>query len=102
MTRRGQLEVVLGGWVMPDEAVTHYQPVIDQLIEGHQWVEENLGIKPIDAWINDPFAYSSTMPYIWKKSGIENMVNLRNLQAIRRVWISCGGHIGIPMTSTIF
>ncbi|KAH3810472.1 alpha-mannosidase 2-like isoform X3 [Dreissena polymorpha] len=83
LIRRGQLEVVLGGWVMPDEAVTHYQIVIDQLIEGHQWIEENLGIKPVNAWINDPFGYSSTMPYLWKKSGIENMVILRIHQAIK-------------------
>lgn len=68
---------------MPDEAITHYAPVIDQLIEGHQWLMENLGVAPVNAWINDPFGYSSTMPYLWKSSGIENMVILRIHQAIK-------------------
>ena len=68
---------------MPDEASTHYAAVVDQLIEGHQWLKDELGVNVVNAWINDPFGYSSTMPYLWKKSGIENMIILRMHQAIK-------------------
>lgn len=83
LIERGQLEIVLGGWVMSDEASTHYVSVLDQLMEGHQWVAENLKTKPINSWAIDPFGHSATMPYLWQQSGIENMVIQRVHQAIK-------------------
>ncbi|XP_045199529.2 alpha-mannosidase 2-like [Mercenaria mercenaria] len=83
LINNGQLEVVLGGWVMPDEASTNYVAVVDQLIEGHQWLLEHLGVKPKSAWVNDPFGYSSTMPYFWKSSGMDNLLFLRINQPVK-------------------
>lgn len=83
LIRNGQLEIVLGGWVMSDEASTHYPSVIDQLMEGHQWVWEHLQTKPINSWAIDPFGHSGTMPYLWKQAGIDNMVIQRVHQAIK-------------------
>jgi alpha-mannosidase II len=69
-----QLEIVTGGWVMNDEANTHYFAMIDQLIEGHQFIENNLGNIPIQSgWANDPFGYSPTMAYLLHGTGVKHM-----------------------------
>ncbi len=77
LIKNGQLEIVVGSWVVPDEANPSYFALIDQMIEGHQWLELNMGVKPNNTWSLDPFGYSSTLPYLYKKAGYENMVILR-------------------------
>jgi alpha-mannosidase II len=77
LLKRGQLEIVGGGWVVPDEATTHYFALVDQLIEGHQWLQENLGMQPSNTWSLDPFGYSAFLSYLHKQSGFKNSVILR-------------------------
>ena len=96
LVKRRQLEIVGGGWVVPDEANPHYFALVDQMIEGHQWLEQNIGVKPKNTWTLDPFGYSSTHPYLYKQSGYENMVilrvheklkeNLQNQKALEFFW----------------
>ncbi|KAL3281492.1 hypothetical protein HHI36_004699 [Cryptolaemus montrouzieri] len=82
LVHSGKLEIVTGGWVMTDEANAHVYAIVDQLIEGHQWMLSNLGIKPKAGWSVDPFGHGSTVPYLLAKSGIKGTV----IQRIHYAW----------------
>ena len=57
-----RLEFVSGGWVMHDEATTHYIDMIDQTTLGHLFILEQFGeaANPRVGWQIDPFGHSAT------------------------------------------
>ncbi|KAK7075618.1 hypothetical protein SK128_027789, partial [Halocaridina rubra] len=78
----GRLEIVTGGWVMTDEANVHLYAMLDQLIEGHQWLSNVLGVRPISGWSVDPFGHGAAVPYLLRESGVKGTV----VQRIHYAW----------------
>ncbi|XP_019058935.1 PREDICTED: alpha-mannosidase 2 [Tarenaya hassleriana] len=84
LVRNGQLEIVGGGWVMNDEANSHYFSIIEQITEGNMWLNDTIGIIPKNSWAIDPFGYSSTMAYLLRRMGFENMLIQRTHYELKK------------------
>lgn len=78
----GRFEIVTGGWVMADEASSHVYGLINQLIEGHQWLRENLNFTPTTGFSIDPFGHGSTLPYLLAASGFDGTI----IQRVHFAW----------------
>ncbi|VBB29288.1 unnamed protein product [Acanthocheilonema viteae] len=81
-----KLEILTGGWVMPDEANSHYYGLISQLMEGHEWIQNHIGedYKPRNHWSIDPFGLSPTISYFMKLSNFSNGVLQRVHYSVKK------------------
>nr|CAD7194156.1 unnamed protein product [Timema douglasi] len=84
----GRLEILTGGWVMTDEANVHIYAMLDQLIEGHIWVKNNLGVTPKSGWSIDPFGHGSTVPYLLKASGFTGGTVIQRVHYAWKQWLA--------------
>lgn len=82
LVQAGRFEITTGGWVMTDEANVHVYAMVDQLIEGHQWLKDNLNYTPTTGFSIDPFGHGSTLPYLLAASGFEGTI----IQRIHYAW----------------
>jgi len=84
LLQKNQLEIVTGGWVMNDEANSHYISILHQLTEGHQWLNKHLNYTPVSHWSIDPFGLGMTQPVLLKGSGVQNMLIQRVHYSIKK------------------
>ncbi|CAI0455731.1 unnamed protein product [Linum tenue] len=84
LVKNGQLEIVGGGWVMNDEANSHFFSIIEQITEGNMWLNDTIGVIPKNSWAIDPFGYSSTMAYLLRRMGFENMLIQRTHYELKK------------------
>jgi len=66
-----QWEFVEGGWVMPDEATTTFSAVLDQLTEGHLFLNKTFGVTPRIGWQIDPFGASTAIASHYLDAGFK-------------------------------
>lgn len=84
LIKRGQLEFVTGGWVMPDEANSHWLCILQQLTEGQTYLLKYFNITPTSSWAIDPFGHSAVMPWLLKNSGFENLLIQRTHYNVKK------------------
>ncbi|MBZ3869075.1 Lysosomal alpha-mannosidase [Sciurus carolinensis] len=73
LVRQGRLEFVNGGWVMNDEATTHYGAIVDQMTLGLRFLEDTFGKdgRPRVAWHIDPFGHSREQASLFAQMGFD-------------------------------
>ncbi|XP_075403812.1 lysosomal alpha-mannosidase [Tenrec ecaudatus] len=73
LVRQGRLEFANGGWVMNDEASTHYGAIVDQMTLGLRFLEDTFGTagRPRVAWHIDPFGHSREQASLFAQMGFD-------------------------------
>jgi hypothetical protein len=71
LVANGQLEIINGGWSMHDEACPTYDDMINNMMHGHDWIEERFGKQPRIGWQIDPFGHSNTNARIFAEMGFD-------------------------------
>ncbi|XP_071068858.1 lysosomal alpha-mannosidase-like isoform X2 [Dasypus novemcinctus] len=75
LVRQGRLEFANGGWVMNDEATTHYGAIVDQMTLGLRFLEDTFGAdgRPRVAWHIDPFGHSREQASLFAQMGFDGL-----------------------------
>ncbi|XP_033225120.1 lysosomal alpha-mannosidase-like [Belonocnema kinseyi] len=79
LINEGRLEIIGGGWSMNDEAVTHYQSVIDQFSWGFRRLNDTFGecARPKIGWQIDPFGHSREQASMFAQMGFDGLIFAR-------------------------
>ena len=56
---------------MHDEACTHYDDMINNIMEGLEFLEQEFGYVPSIGWHVDPFGHSNTNPRLFSDMGFD-------------------------------
>ncbi|XP_043219632.1 alpha-mannosidase 2-like [Amphibalanus amphitrite] len=76
LVRSGRLEITGGMWVQPEDTGVRLHTLVQQLVEGHQWLRQHLGVTPeTGLCAGSPAAgCSSVLAHLFSQAGIEQAV----------------------------
>jgi alpha-mannosidase len=60
LIENGQFEITTGGWTSTDEACPNYEDLINNMMIGHQFLENEFGFTPRVGWNLESFGHSNT------------------------------------------
>ncbi|XP_048488914.1 alpha-mannosidase 2-like [Plutella xylostella] len=81
LLKSGRLEVSSGGWVEVDEATTSLYGLLHQLVEGHQWLKQNLNYSARVAWLSAG-SHGPGLAYLLAGAGVSHAVLARTHFAV--------------------
>jgi hypothetical protein len=67
------LEIVNGGWAANDEANANYEDIINNMMLGHEWLDQEFGVRPTIGWDLDTFGHSDTNTRLYAEMGFDAM-----------------------------
>ena len=68
-----QLEIANGCWSANDEATPHFDDIINNMMVGHQFLQEEFGVQPEIGWDIDTFGHSDTNTRLFAEMGFNAM-----------------------------
>jgi|Transcript_14435 alpha-mannosidase len=73
LVREGRLEFVNAGWSMQDEACTHHDDMMNNMMVGHEFLLREFGdfAIPRIGWHIDPFGHSNANPRLFAEMGFD-------------------------------
>jgi alpha-mannosidase len=71
LVKEGRLEFINAGWSMHDEACTHYEDMINNMMTGHEFLMKEFGFKPRIGWHIDPFGHSNANARLFAEMGFD-------------------------------
>jgi hypothetical protein len=69
LINNGQLDFLLAGYVMNDEACAYYDDMVEQITLGHRFIKSNFNRTVSEAWHIDPFGHSATQARLFSEMG---------------------------------
>ena len=95
-----------GGWSANEEATPNFDDIINNMMMGHEWLNEEFGFQPKIGWDIDTFGHSDTNTRLFAQMGFEalffsrmsydekGMRNKQENQSMNFVWKPSSKHFG--------